>query len=185
MRARRATPLGALAGSTGWRLRIAADHMPTGTIEIVHLGSGGASHVAAEIELADDAQASIVESFVGEGWANRATGIRLARSARLMLMRRILGSAGGFTSLADTAAIGHGASLVRPRSPPVTATRIDANLTLAGEEAFGEAGGALSRGKISATTPRSSSATPSRTARAARSGARSPTNKAPRRSPPP
>ncbi|MBV9841849.1 MAG: SufD family Fe-S cluster assembly protein [Sphingomonadaceae bacterium] len=137
-------PLGRLAGTRGWRLRIGAEHMPSGTIEIVHLGSGGASHLAAEIEIGEDAQASIVESFAGAGWANRATGITLARSGRLMLMRRILGAAGGFTSLADTAEIGTGASLIATTlAAGAGDSRIDAHLTLAGEEAFAEAGGAL------------------------------------------
>jgi Fe-S cluster assembly protein SufD len=137
-------PLGSLAGRTGWRLRLDAAHMPSGTIEIVHLGSGGASHLSADIEIGADAQASIVESFAGEGWANRATGIRLARSGRLMLMRRILGSAGGFTSLADTAEIARGASLIATTlAAGAGDSRIDAHVTLSDEEAFAEAGGAL------------------------------------------
>ncbi len=137
-----AHPLGGLAGSGGWSLRLGRDHVPAGTIEIVHLGSGGASNIAGEIMLGDDAQASIVETFAGEGWANRATGIGLARSARLMLARRILG--GGFASMADTADIGQGASLVATTLAAGHGdTRIDAHLRITGTEAYAEAGGAL------------------------------------------
>ena len=66
--------LGRLAGSPGWSLTLGRD-CATGPVQIVHVSTGGANHLAAEIRLDEDAQASIVESFVGEGWVNRAASL--------------------------------------------------------------------------------------------------------------
>ena len=136
-------PLASLTGGTGWRLSLGRDHAPAGTIEIVHLSTGGANHLAARIDLAEGAQASIVETFAGEGWANRASAITLGRSARLMLSRRVLARA-GFTSLTDRATLAQGASLV---SAALAAgggdTRFDGAAVLAGIAGYAEAGGAL------------------------------------------
>ncbi len=135
-------PLGALAGGTGWRLRLGREHDPSATIEIIHVATGGASHVAAEIALGEGAQASIVETFAGTGWTNRACGVTLARSARLAVARRVLG--GGLTSIADTADLAAGASFDLVTLAAGTGdTRLDAALTLDGAGAFAEAGGAL------------------------------------------
>jgi hypothetical protein len=40
-----------------------------------------------------DAQASVVETYIGEGWINRLSHFTLYRGARLMLSRRLLGTA--------------------------------------------------------------------------------------------
>ena len=113
------------------------------TIQIVHVATGGANHLAAEIMLDEDATAAIVESFAGEGWTNRATSIRLARSARLMVARRFVQDA-GFQSHADTADIGQGASLATTSLVAGAAdSRLDGHLTITGIEAYAEAGGAL------------------------------------------
>ncbi|HEY6916084.1 MAG TPA: SufD family Fe-S cluster assembly protein [Allosphingosinicella sp.] len=136
-------PLARLAGNHGWALRLGQDHAPTGPIQIVHISTGAADHLAAEIALDADAQASIVETYVGSGWANRLTAIRLAQSARLMLSRRLLGES-GFVSLTDRADLGQGASLVSVTlAAGGTDTRLDGRIDLQGEEAFAEAGGAL------------------------------------------
>ena len=136
-------PLARLATRMGWRLHLGRDHAAAGTIELVHLSTGGANHLAGEIVLEEDAQASLVETFVGAGWVNRATTIRLARSARLMLARRIL-SRGGLASLIDRAEIAQGASLA---SVTLAAgggdSRIELHAALGGAGAFVEAGGAL------------------------------------------
>jgi Fe-S cluster assembly protein SufD len=138
-----AHPLGRLASGEGWTLTLGAGHAAPATIEIVHVATGGASHLPARIVLDEDAQASIVETFVGDGWANRLTRIDLARSARLMRSVRLLQSS-GFTSLRDEARIGDGASLVSVVLGAGNAgTRIDAAVTLAGTGAFAEYGGAL------------------------------------------
>ncbi len=136
-------PLGRLAGHDGWSLRLGADHASPGIIEIVHLATGGAGHVAGEILLDEDAQASVVQSFVGDGWSNHATHIRLGRSARLMLARRIA-HASGFASLGDDAKLGAGASLTTTLlAEGAGDSRIDLAVTGEGEGGYVEAGGAL------------------------------------------
>ena len=136
-------PLARLAGRRGWRLRLGRDHAPHGLVQIVHVSTGAADHFAAGIDLDVDAQASICETFVGEGWANRLTGIRLFKGARLMLNRRLLGTS-GFVSLNDQADVGEGASLVIATLASGGAdSRLDGLIRLAGEEAFAEASAAL------------------------------------------
>lgn len=138
-----AHPLGALAGKAGWSLKLGRDHAPPGLIQIVHISTGAADPLAAAIALDADAQASIVETFVGSGWTNRLTGIALGKAARLMLSRRILGD-DGFVSLADQAEIGEGASLVvASLAGGSRDTRLDGEIVLAGDGAFAEASGAL------------------------------------------
>jgi Fe-S cluster assembly protein SufD len=135
--------LARLAGSRGWKLKLGRDHAPHGLVQIVHVSSGGADHLAAEIELDVDAQASVVETFIGEGWANRLTGITLFKGARLMLARRLLGDS-GFVSLTDRATTGEGASLaVTMLAAGGTDTRLDGTIRLAGEGAYAEVDGAL------------------------------------------
>ncbi len=136
-------PLGSLAGRSGWSLRLGRDHAPAGLVQVVYVATGAADHLAAEIALDTDAQASIVESFVGEGWSNRATGITLGKGARLMLSRRILGET-GFVSLTDRAEVGEGASLTMATlAAGGRDTRLDGEIVLSGEGGYAEAGGAL------------------------------------------
>jgi Fe-S cluster assembly protein SufD len=136
-------PLGRLAGKAGWSLRLGRDQAPPGLLQIVHVSTGSADHLAAEIRLDDDAQASIVETFVGEGWTNRLTGVTLGKSARLMLSRRVMGSV-GFVSFTDQARVGEGASLVMATlAIGGRDTRLDGEIDLVGEGAYAEAVGAL------------------------------------------
>jgi len=136
-------PLARLAGRSGWRLKLGRDHATGHPVQIVHVSTGGADHLAAEIALDVDAQASVVETYIGEGWANRLTGIRLFKGSRLMLSRRLLGTS-GFVSLTDRASVGEGASLVVATLATGGAdTRLDGTIDLAGEEAYAEAAGAL------------------------------------------
>lgn len=136
-------PLARLAGQNGWTLRLGRDHAPAGLIQIIHVSTGGADHLPAQIALDADAQASIVETYLGSGWTNRLTAITLGQSARLMLNRRIL-SDSGFVSLTDRASLAEGASLIAVTLAAGGAdTRLDGRLVLTGEEAFAEAGGAL------------------------------------------
>jgi Fe-S cluster assembly protein SufD len=135
--------LARLVGSEGWVLRLRRDHAPAGLIQIVHVSTGGADHLPARIALDVDAQASIVETFVGDGWTNRLASITLGRSARLMLSRRLVGG-GGFASIADRAVVGEGASMVLTTlAAGDSDTRLDGEIVLAGDGAFAEAGGAL------------------------------------------
>jgi len=136
-------PLGRLAGKSGWSLRLGRDHAPPGLVQIVHVSTGAADHLAAEIVLDEDAQASIVETFIGSGWTNRLTRIVLGKGARLMLSRRVMGNV-GFVSFADQASVGEGASLVAATlAIGGRDTRLDGEIDLAGEGAYAEAAGAL------------------------------------------
>ena len=137
-----AHPLARLATGAGWTLDLAAHHA-AGPIEIVHLATGSANHVPARIALAADTQASIVETFIGDGWNNRFTAIALGRGARLMRSVRLLQDS-GFSSLRDEAEIGEGASLVTiVLGAGGAGSRIDGSLVIAGEAGFAEMGGTL------------------------------------------
>ena len=118
----RATRSAASPARTGWSLKLGRDQAPPGLVQIVHVSTGAADHLAAEIVLDDDAQASIVETYIGEGWTNRLTGIALGKGARLMLNRRVMGDA-GFVSLTDQrAASAKAPAWSRRRSPSAAAT---------------------------------------------------------------
>ncbi|WP_174596168.1 SufB/SufD family protein [Sphingomonas azotifigens] len=135
-------PLGSLAVGEGWALHLGPEHAAT-CIQIVHLGTGGENHVPARILLADDAVASVVETFAGTGWANRLTAIALGKGARLMRSVRLV-QTGGFVSIRDEAEIGEAASLVSIfLGAGGMGSRIDGALTLTGKGAFAEMGGAL------------------------------------------
>ena len=136
-------PLGRKATGPGWRLALGREHA-TGPVQIVHLSTGADNHLPAEIVLEEDAAASLVETFAGSGgWANRLTRISLGRSARLMRSVRLL-QAEGFVSVRDEAVVGQGASLVSTLlGAGDMGSRYDAELTLEGEGAFAEVGGAL------------------------------------------
>jgi Fe-S cluster assembly protein SufD len=135
--------LGRLAGKRGWSLRLGADHAPEGVVQVIHVSTGAADHLAAELVLEEGAQASVVETFLGNGWTNRLTRIQLGKGARLMLSRRILGET-GFVSLTDSATLGEGASLVAATlAVGGRDTRLDGEIELEGTGAYAEAAGAL------------------------------------------
>ena len=135
--------LARMIGRTGWKLKLGRDHAPQGLVQIIHVSTGAADHLPAEIELGVDAQASVVETFIGEGWTNRLTRFRLFKGARLMHARRLLGN-GGFVSLTDRASVGEGASLILTTlAAGGSDTRLDGHITIAGQAAYVEAGGAL------------------------------------------
>ncbi|QAY76965.1 SufD family Fe-S cluster assembly protein [Sphingosinicella sp. BN140058] len=142
------TPLGShalarLIGGEGWTLRLAGGHAPLGLVQVIHVSTGAADHLPARIELDVDSQASVVETFLGDGWANRLTHVTLYRGARLMLSRRIL-TASGYVSLADRVVVGEGASFVLTTLAAGAAdTRLDGEVRLAGDAGFAEVGGAL------------------------------------------
>jgi Fe-S cluster assembly protein SufD len=135
--------LARLVGREGWRLRLGKHHAPPGLVQIVHVTTGAADHLPAQVELDVDAQASIVETYIGHGWTNRLSTFRLAKGARLMLSRRLLGGS-GFVSLTDRVEIGEGASFVAATLAAGGAdTRLDGDIRMAGEGAYAEAAGAL------------------------------------------
>ena len=136
-------PLAKLAGRDGWTLKLGRDHAPAGLIQIIHISTGAADHLAAAVALDVDAQASIVETFIGTGWSNRVSSLTLAKGARLMLGRRLLGEA-GFVSLTDRAEIGEGASLVvTTLAAGGGDSRLDGEVAIVGEAGFVEIGGPL------------------------------------------
>ncbi|RZL98480.1 MAG: SufD family Fe-S cluster assembly protein, partial [Sphingomonas sp.] len=135
-------PLASLTEGEGWSLHLGPEHAAT-CIQIVHLGTGGESHVPARITLGEDAVATVVETYAGSGWANRLTTIALARGARLMRSVRLVQSE-GFVSIRDEATVGEAASLVSIfLGAGAMGSRIDGALTLNGTGAFAEMGGAL------------------------------------------
>ena len=135
--------LARLVGGTGWKLRLGRDHAPQGLVQIIHVSTGAADHLPAQIELDVDAQASVVETYLGQGWINRLSHMTLFRGARLMLSRRLLGD-GGYVSLTDRATVGEGASLVvTTLGAGASDARLDGQILIAGEAGFAEAGGAL------------------------------------------
>jgi Fe-S cluster assembly protein SufD len=134
-------PLGRRA-ATGWSLRLdrAAVADP---VQVVHVATGAENHLAAELVLADDAVATVVETYVGAGWQNRFTRVALGKGARLQRSVRLLQPA-GFVSLREEADVGEAASLIAVfLGGGAQGSRIDAQLTGSGEGAFVEYGGAL------------------------------------------
>ena len=137
-----AHPLARATAGAGWRLSLGAERAVTG-IQIVHIATGGENHLPGLIELGRDAVASVVETFVGSGWTNRLTTIRLAEGARLMRSVRLRQSS-GFVSLREEAEIGRAASLAGIfLGAGNAASRIDGELVVTGDGGFAEMGGAL------------------------------------------
>jgi Fe-S cluster assembly protein SufD len=116
--------LGRRTTGLGWSLRVEADATAE-LIQIVHIATGGDNQVPAEIVLVAGASASVVETFVGAGWSNRSTRMALGKGAKLARAVRLL-QVDGFVSLRDEAE-----------------TRIDGSITVTGDDAFAEYGGAL------------------------------------------
>ena len=135
-------PLGSLAEGEGWSLHLGARHAAM-SVQIVHLGTGGESHVPARLMLDADAVASVIETYAGSGWANRLTTLSLATGARLMRSVRLL-QTDGFVSLRDEAEVGEAASLVSIfLGAGGMGSRIDGSLLIHGKGGFAEMGGAL------------------------------------------
>ena len=135
--------LARLAGREGWSLKLGRDHAPSGIVQVIHVSTGAADHLASEILLDADAQASVVETYIGEGWTNRLARFGLGKGARLMLARRLMGTS-GFDSLTDRAEVGEGASLVLTTlAAGATDSRLDGRIAITGAEAFVEVSGAL------------------------------------------
>jgi Fe-S cluster assembly protein SufD len=134
--------LGGLAQGEGWMLALGREQV-AGTVQIVHLGTGGESHVPARIAMGEDAVASVIETYAGAGWANRLTQITLARGARLMRSVRLLQDE-GFVSIRDEAEVGEAASLVSIfLGAGAMGSRIDGRITVTGKGGYAEMGGAL------------------------------------------
>lgn len=136
-------PLGRHAAGEGWTLVLAAQQGVKAPVEIMHVATGGANHVAGRIRLDAGAHAALVETYVGEGWSNRLTRIDLGPSARLMRAVR-LAQASGFQSLREEATLGEGARYGATFLGAGQAdTRIDAAVGMEGKGGHAEIGGAL------------------------------------------
>lgn len=134
--------LGARTAGHGWVL-----DLPAGAagdpVQVVHVATGGANHLPAEIVLGDAAVAQVVESYAGSGWTNRFARVTLGKAARLVRSIRLL-QAGGFVSLRDEVSIGAGARFVQTVLGAGDAgSRIDAGVSIDGDGGFAEFGGAL------------------------------------------
>jgi Fe-S cluster assembly protein SufD len=139
-------PLAALAGEkaeAGYVITLGADGATSGLVQIVHVSTGGASHVSNRIVLEANAQASIVETHVGSGWSNATAVFELGKGARLMRVVRVLKDRGVHTDFAMTS-IGEAASFdTVALAMGADSARIENEIVLAGEGAYAEAGGAL------------------------------------------
>jgi Fe-S cluster assembly protein SufD len=129
----------------GIALRLGAEHATNGPVQLVHIATGGPAHLTHRIELAEDAQASIVETYVGasDSWTNVAVAVDLARSARLMRTVRRLGRGGVHTETLN-AEVGQGASYM---STTLLAhaenARIESHTRLHGVGAFASVDGVM------------------------------------------
>ena len=132
-------------GAAGVTLRLGTEHATAGPIQLVHVATGGPAHLRHRIELAADAQASIVETYVGapDSWTNVAVGIDLARSARLMRSVRRLGEGGVHTETLR-AEVGQGASLMTTTLlAHAESVRIEGHARLHGVGAFASLDGVM------------------------------------------
>lgn len=135
-------PLGRLAQGEGWVLRLDAA-AATDPVQIVHLGTGAENHVPARIDLADDAVATVIETYAGRGWSNRLLHASLGKGARLQRAVRLLQDE-GFVSIRDEARIGEAASYVSTfLGAGGSGSRIDGFLRIDGVGGYAEMGGAL------------------------------------------
>lgn len=135
--------LARLTGTTGWRLHLRTGTAASGLVQIIHLTTGADDHLASEIVLDEGASASVVETFIGHGWTNRLTAVRLARTARLSLARRLIGTS-GYVSVVDRVDVADDAHLSTVSLAAGGAdSRFEARVELAGLRAYAEANGAL------------------------------------------
>jgi len=136
-------PLGDIAATqatTGIALSVTKG---TDFIQVVHVATGGASHLSNRIDLADSAHASMIETHLGAGWSNATTAITLARGSRLMRTVRVVKDAGAHTEFTRVdvaeAASYTGTALVIG----CDSARIETNARLLGVGAYAQADGVL------------------------------------------
>jgi Fe-S cluster assembly protein SufD len=139
-------PLARLADdAVGMTLRLGAAHASAGPVQLVHVATGGPAHLRHRIELGEDAQASVVETYVGapRSWTNVVAEVRLARGARLMRSVRRLGQ-GGVHTETSAAEVGQGASLMTTvLLAHADGARIEAHARLSGEGGFAALDGVM------------------------------------------
>ena len=131
----------------GLELAIGREHAAHRLVQIVHVATGGPSHLALRYALAEDAQASVVETFVQVGdtpaWANVGVEIDLARGARLMRHARRFEAVGTATET-TTVTVGAAASYAGTTLLGGAASaRAETRVTLAQAGAFAGVDGAV------------------------------------------
>ncbi|WP_066682200.1 SufD family Fe-S cluster assembly protein [Sphingomonas sp. CCH9-E2] len=129
--------------TAGYVLYLKSQAALDGPIQVIHATTGGVAHLSNKIVMQADAVASLVETHIGPGWSNANLWVELGEGARLMRAVRVLKDDGAHTDYAD-ATIGAAGSFVSTALVTGCRTaRVEARMTLTGEGAFGEAGGAL------------------------------------------
>jgi Fe-S cluster assembly protein SufD len=135
-------PLGQFAQGEGWVLKL-DKQAATDAVQIVHLATGGENHLPARIDMAEDAVATVIETYAGRGWSNRLLHASLGKGARLMRAVRLLQDE-GFVSIRDEASVGEAASYVATfLGAGQSGSRVDGYLRCDGVGAYAEMGGAL------------------------------------------
>ncbi len=125
-------------------IRVEAGHAAPGTVQVVHIATGGQAHLAHQIDLGEDSQASVVETYVGSpaSWTNVAIDVSLARSARLMRTVRRFGPGAHSETLA--ADVGQAASYQSTwLLTGADGARVESAVTLSGEGAFAAVDGVV------------------------------------------
>jgi len=129
--------------ASGQGHRITLPPLSVTTIEIIRVNAGEDSHTPLTITLGEDAVLTLVETYAGAGWSNTLTRFDLGTGARVMRAVRVNQTA-GFVSTRDEVTIAQAASFVSVALGATAAgTRFDAALTLNGDGAYAELGGAL------------------------------------------
>jgi Fe-S cluster assembly protein SufD len=135
-------PLGQFAQGEGWVLKL-DKQAATDAVQIVHLATGGENHLPARIDMAEDAVATVIETYAGRGWSNRLLHASLGKGARLMRAVRLLQDE-GFVSIRDEASVGEAASYVATfLGAGQSGSRVDGYLRCDQVGAYAEMGGAL------------------------------------------
>jgi len=135
--------LAAREAGAGYVIALGKDAAASGIVQIVHVSTGGAAHLSNRIVLEADAQASVVETYVGSGWSNATSVFELNKAARLMRVVRVLKDGGVHTDFA-MASVGEAASFdTVALVAGADSARIETGIVIAGEGAYAEAGGAL------------------------------------------
>lgn len=127
----------------GYALHLKAAAALDGPVQVIHATTGGIAHLSNKIVMQADAVLSLVETHVGAGWSNANLWVELGEGARLMRAVRILKDAGAHTDYCDATVARAAAFTSTALVTGCRTARIEANLLLNGEGAYGEASGAL------------------------------------------
>jgi Fe-S cluster assembly protein SufD len=131
-------------GAVGATLRLGTEQA-AGPIQLVHVATGGQAHLHHRLALGEDAQASIVETYVGApaSWTNVAVDVELAHSARLMRSVRRIGAGGVHTEVLH-ARVGQGASYAGTNLlSGAESARVESHAHLHGTGAFASLDGVM------------------------------------------